>query len=263
MANGSVAPRGREIGIEGERRGLIQVLGDRYLDLGDARVLIGDGFEVVRGSVVLAAFLIGFGKKDNVAREFLLFFRDTQYRFREYRNAAFEIDGAASVDVTVFDDSGEGIEGPFLAFNTDHIGVRRDENRLLAAIAPQPRDEVGLGGIGSGDDVDFKAQWRELRFQKRRHLRFVTGRVAGIDADQFLEQERGVVQRRIGCARHVCGGENSQREKNVFESSVPLLWSGLNAGEPAVLFFGALRGGRSAPLTRWRLKRIRSSCVNI
>ena len=104
-----------------------------------------------------AAFFIGLRDENDVARQWALLAGDIEYGLGEDGEAAFEIDGAAAVHVAVLDYAGEGIERPLFALYSHHVLMGGDEERLLASVAAQTSNEMGLAGLRSGDDVDLKA----------------------------------------------------------------------------------------------------------
>ena len=144
--------------------------------------------------VVFPALFIGFREKDDVARQRHFVFRKQHDGLGEDRESAFEIDGAAAVDVTVLGDSSEWIYGPLVALHSHYVGMRGQQDGLLAAISAQSGDEMGLAGFGRGNDVDFKAQPLEPGGQEFRDRAFLARRVAGVDANQLGEQIGGVVR---------------------------------------------------------------------
>ena len=91
------------------------------------------------------------------------FLGQTHNGFGENRDAAFEIDGAAAVQVAVFHQAGEWVDGPFVALDPDHVGMRGEQNRFLAAIAFSRAIRGVLPGSGVGNNVDFESQRLQLR----------------------------------------------------------------------------------------------------
>ena len=76
-----------------------------------------------------AAFFIGLGEEDDVARQRTLLACDIEYGLGEDGEAAFEIDGAAAVHVAVLNHAGEGIERPLFALHSHHVLMGCDEYR--------------------------------------------------------------------------------------------------------------------------------------
>src|SRR5580698_8708404 len=87
------------------------------------------------GGVIGLRFFVSLDHEDHVALERNFIARQAHDGFSEYRDAALEIDGAAAVYIAVFDDAGEGINGPLFALDTDHVGMRSDQHRARAAVA--------------------------------------------------------------------------------------------------------------------------------
>ena len=109
---------------------------------------------------------------------------------REYGQAAFKVDSAAAPDVAVFNEASEWVHRPFLTLNSNHIRVSCQQDGLLAAVAAQPGNEMGLSFLRGGDDVDLEAQRFEFGFEEFREFAFVAGRVACVDSDHVGQEAR-------------------------------------------------------------------------
>ncbi len=171
-------------------------------------------------SVVSPALFIGFGEQNDIACERNLVLREHHDGLGEHSQTTFEVDGASAHDVSVFDDTGKGIDGPLFAFDAHDIGMAGKQDRLLASISFQARDEVGFLRIRCLDDIDLQAEWGELGLQKRRDLRLVAGRIAGIDADDLSQQLSGVIQL-LGGLQYRHGSKKCDGYQGVSEHWLP------------------------------------------
>ena len=84
--------------------------------------------------------------------------RQHHHRARKDRDAALEVDRAAAVDVAVLDQAGKRIDRPFVALDPDRVRVRGEEDRLLAAVAMQPREQVRLPRLWRRHDFDLEPE---------------------------------------------------------------------------------------------------------
>jgi hypothetical protein len=107
---------------------------------------------------------------------------------RKDGDAALEVDGAAAVDVALLDQPGKRIHRPFVALDPDRVRVRREEDRLLAAVAAQPREQVAFPVSGVGTISMSNPSGLSFAASRSGELPLVPGRVAVVDADQFAEE---------------------------------------------------------------------------
>src|SRR3984957_95592 len=63
-------------------------------------------------AVVVSAFLVGGKRQDQVAIRFIAFFLEAQHHGHQYRVAVFHVGGAAAVEIAIFFQKPEGIDGP-------------------------------------------------------------------------------------------------------------------------------------------------------
>ena len=71
--------------------------------------------------------------------------------------ASLEVDGSTAINESVANCTGERIQAPFFTFDSNDIGMRRQQHRLLGAIPFEPSDEVSLARIRGRYDIDVKA----------------------------------------------------------------------------------------------------------
>src|SRR5581483_6706733 len=92
----------------------------------------------------------------------------------------------AGVDVAAFVRRAERIKRPLVSLRGDDVGVAHYQDRALAAVALDPRDQVGARRLErellTGDAFLF-----ENLLQERGGFGFVARRIAGVDAQHILE----------------------------------------------------------------------------
>jgi hypothetical protein len=154
-----------------------------------------------RSVVAEAAFFVGLGEEDHVAGERNLLFRQRHDGLRKDRHSALEIDGASPEHIPILHDAAERVERPFLALDPYDIRVRGEQDGALRSIAPQTGDEVGFAGLGGRDDIYFEPERPEAGRKQFGDRSFASGRVACVYADQFRQQHRCLVRRRIRLRR--------------------------------------------------------------
>src|SRR5262249_61040946 len=88
----------------------------------------------------------------------------------------------------------EGIGRPFGALDADDVRMPGDEQWTLAAISTKPGQKVSLAGFRRRHDVDGKTERPEPGCEQVSDLSFASGRVAGVDSDELLEQDRRGIQ---------------------------------------------------------------------
>ncbi len=124
---------------------------------------------------------------------------------------AFVVNGAAPVNVAVFDHGAEGIHGPLVAFNADNVQVRHQEQRSLLAVPLQPRNQVSAAG-SRFIDLRGDALGCEDTLYVFRSTSFIARRVAGINPDQVGQKLHGFVLSggKIRCGLREGGSEREQ-----------------------------------------------------
>ena len=171
------------------------------------------------GRVVLRGFLVGFDEENDVASEWYLALSELHHRAGKHRHATFKVDRSTPENMTVLDDAGKRIDGPLLAFHTNDIGVRGQQDRTFATVAFEARNEVCLPRLRCRHDRDVEPERSELRRKKLVELALVTRRIAGIDANDVLKECCGRVKTRLRM-EHSRGGDRQDRahENHMFHA---------------------------------------------
>jgi hypothetical protein len=76
--------------------------------------------------------------------------------------------------------------------------MRRQQDRLLAPVSAQARDEVRLPRLRRLDDVDLEPQRLKLGRQQLIELAFLSRRITGVHANDLREKIRGLGEGRRG-----------------------------------------------------------------
>ena len=138
------------------------------------------------------AFLAGLGEKDQIAVQNGARALRQQHDHQVCRQLVLVVSRAAPPDVAVLEDRAERVHRPLLALDTDHVGVSHEQNRPLAAVAFDTRDQVRAGRI-QREGLHRYAFRLEHSFQVVDHEGLIARRIAGVDLD-----ERAVVAQDLG-----------------------------------------------------------------
>ena len=96
----------------------------------------------VLDSIFWRPFFACFSQKNNVAIELNLFAMESKKHGDVRCQHALVVARAATIDVSVFDDSCEGIHGPLVAFNSHHIEVSHQHQGTCLAGSFEPGHEI-------------------------------------------------------------------------------------------------------------------------
>ena len=160
--------------------GCAPALGDG--ELGVDRIEMLAGHEIDADPLIIR-FLARFRQENHVPVERHIAALQQQHHHQIRGEVRLVVARAASPDVTVLHHRAKRIHRPLLALDGDHVGVRQDQHRPLAAVALQPCDQV------RAVRVERKCLRRdafvfEHFFQVFHDLGFVARRAAGIDLHQ-------------------------------------------------------------------------------
>ena len=145
-------------------------------------------------SVYAAGFLVAFGEVDHVAIEAGAgtFQRNEHGEIRDRHR--FVVDGAAAIQIAVFHDGAEGIDGPFCFVDADDIEMAHQQEsarRIGHGSCGKPRDEESAAGRGF-DNLAVDAFVLKNVCDVFCGDEFVAGRVGGVDANQTFEPSERV-----------------------------------------------------------------------
>ena len=108
-----------------------------------------------------------------------------QHRHQPGGDVLLVVHRAAAVDVAAVARGAERREGPLLRVHVDRVGVRHDQQRPLAAVAFEARDEVGPVRF-EREDLRGDALALEQLLDVVDDAGLVAGRVGGVDAEHRL-----------------------------------------------------------------------------
>ena len=126
------------------------------------------------------------GQEDDVPVELDVGAFQQQHEHQRRRDVVLVVEGPPAVDVPISDNGCERIDGPVLALHAHDIGMRHDQNRLLATVATKPRDQVRAGRV-EGEELGVYTLLLEDSLKVSRGFGLISGRIAGIDAQQRRE----------------------------------------------------------------------------
>ena len=157
-------------------------LGQAILGL-DLRVVLAD--HVLDAEVGVALFA-RLGQKDDVAVERHVEPLQQQHRHQPAGEVVLVVDRAARVDPAAVARGAERRELPLRLVDGDDVAVPHDQQRLLLAVALQPRDDVGALRV-EREDLRRDAGLVEHAFEILGDDVLVAGRVARVEAQHRLE----------------------------------------------------------------------------
>jgi len=101
-----------------------------------------------------AGFFVGDAGEDHVAVELALadLLADQDEHLGAHRRHVLHVDRAAAPEVAVVDLSAERVVPPLARVGFDHVEVRVEQDRRLAPVALDARDDVGAASLGLEDD---------------------------------------------------------------------------------------------------------------
>ena len=97
------------------------------------------------------------------------------------------VKGAASIDISIFDDSFERIDFPLILLSRDNVDVIEEENRLLRSVSFQCGQEIAPPGRGLEDLAGNGLCLKDL-LKEAGSLDLITRRVDGVDARYMSEK---------------------------------------------------------------------------
>jgi hypothetical protein len=132
------------------------------------------------------SFFARLRQEDHVAIERHVVPLEQQHDHQGGHDVVLVVDGATSVHVTAVTGRAERGVRPFFRVHVDHVGVAHDEERPLAAVPLQPRDEVGAIRF-EREHLDGDAFLLEDLREIFRGFELAPGRIAGVEAQQRLK----------------------------------------------------------------------------
>ncbi len=162
---------------------------DRAAALGEA--VLGLDLRIVLAhhelhAEVRAALFAGLRQEDDVAIERHVEPLQQQHRHQPAGEVVLVVDRAAGVDPAAVAGRAERRKLPLRLVDGDHVAVSHDQQRLLLAVALQPRDHVGALGV-EREDLRRDAGLVEHAFEVLGDDVLVAGRVARVEAQHRLE----------------------------------------------------------------------------
>src|SRR5947209_17811549 len=129
----------------------------------------------------------GFGQQDYVAVQRGLQAMQQKKNFQVGGIHAFVIMRATAIDVSIFDDGGERIYSPLVAFYANDIQVPHQQQRLFLSISFEPGDQISPSGSGL-INLCLNALCRQHSFNVFSRAGLVSWRIAGVDLYQFHKE---------------------------------------------------------------------------
>ena len=126
------------------------------------------------------------GKKNHIPVKLDLGAPQQQHQHQRRCNIVLIVKRPATVNVSILGDCPERIDGPIFGLRTDNVGVAHDQNRLLGAVAPKPRDQIRALRVEC-EEFSLDALLLEHSLKIPCGFAFVAGRIAGICAQQVQE----------------------------------------------------------------------------
>ena len=148
-------------------------------------------------AVRASAFFVSRQRHDDVAIGFEVFLFHANHRHHEECVSRFHVDRAAAVEVAVFFDEFERIDGPIFAARFHDVEVADHQNRFASAGAVEARDEVSFSRIRT---TDVEVGLGIAGIAKTLGHRFggnggAADRIGGVDFDELLVDVAGELVR--------------------------------------------------------------------
>ena len=170
--------------------------------LGVAVLRVDGGEVLVRHQLdadACRALLTRLRQEDHVAVQRQVGALEQQHHHQRRREVVLVVHRAAAVDVAAIPHGAERRMRPLLRVHIHDVGVAHDQQRPLAAVALDARDDVRPVGLARVD-LDRQAFALQHALQVVGGGFLVAGRVAGVELDQRLE-----VAQRLGLNRFPVG----------------------------------------------------------
>src|ERR1700751_4993336 len=189
--------------------------------------------EVVFGEpfrTIAPALFIRLGQKNDIAVKGNLLLRESNQSLGKHSQRALVVDGSAAVKVAILQLPAKGVQMPARSLDSDHSGLRSQQNRLFGSVPLQPRKEVNLPRIRCWNRFDLKTEWRQCCGQKLGDFCVFPRRVGAINANQLCQQLRCWVRgSRLAATSGGNGEKRYQGNENPFRladhSVAPLEWT--------------------------------------